>query len=124
MSGNIIGNATIENAVLANALNANSQAVTSLADPTDAQDAATKNYVDTRSAVFSGTFVAADWTYDAVKGYYSVQVAHNLESATPKVSAYVSGYLVEFDVELYNVNTISLRSNIAPPASVSVGVSK
>jgi hypothetical protein len=126
MNGNRLVGAQLEDTTLASNLNANDKNITGLADPTDAQDAATKNYVDTQlgNAVFSDTFADTDWTYDAVKGYYSLQVAHNIESATPKVSAYVSGYLVEFDVELYNVNTISLRSNIAPPASVSVGVSK
>jgi hypothetical protein len=123
--GNIYTNESpIHDAVLANSLDANDNTIKKLANPTNAQDAATKAYVDTRSAVFSETFVAADWTYDGSKGYYSVQVAHNIDSPTPKVSSYVSGNLVEFAVEVSDANTIVLKSNIAAPASVSVGVSK
>lgn len=104
--------------------------ITDLADPTTSQSAATKNYVDTTisgtidAIFFSDSFVAADWTYDAVKGYYSLEVAHFVNSSNPKVSAYVSGNLVEFAVQVSDANTIVLKSNIAAPASVSVGVSK
>jgi hypothetical protein len=124
MSGNIIGNAEIENAVLANALNANNNTISNLVDPSSAQDAATKSYVDAQlgAAVFSQTAVAAEWTLDG--GVYSLEVVHDLNSSTPKVSSYVSGNLVEFAVEVSNANTIVLKSNIAAPAIVSVGVSK
>ena len=124
MSGNIIGNAEIENAVLANNLNANGNTISNLAEPTSAQEAATKNYVDTQlgATAFSGTFADTAWTLAG--GVYSLEVAHNIDSSTPKVSSYVLGNLVEFAVEVSNANTIVLKSNIAAPASVSVGVSK
>jgi hypothetical protein len=124
MSDNIIGNATIENAVLANPLNANGQAISNLENPKNAQDAATKSYVDAQfnAVSFSDTFADTAWTLAG--GVYSLEVAHNIDSSTPKVSSYVSGNLVEFAVEASNSNTIVLKSNIAAPAYVSVGVSK
>jgi hypothetical protein len=124
MDGNTISAAEITDATLGSSLDANSNSIINLAEPTSAQDAATKSYVDTQlgAAVFSRTFVAADWTENG--GVYTLQVTHNLNSDTPKVSAYVSLDLVEFAVRFSNANTIILASNIAPPASVNVGVSK
>jgi hypothetical protein len=122
--GRNISNVTLVTAYLQTTLDANNNTISNLSEPSSAQDAATKNYVDSQlgSAVFSGTFADTDWTLDG--GVYSLEVAHNIDSSTPKVASYVSGNLVEFAVVVIDANTIELKSNIAAPASVNVGVSK
>jgi hypothetical protein len=124
MDGNEIQGALLNTATLSNSLDANANTISKLAEPTSPQDAATKSYVDTQlgSAVFSGIFADTAWTLAG--GVYSLEVVHDINSSTPKVSSYVSGNLVEFAVVVIDANTIELKSNIAAPASVSVGVSK
>jgi len=102
--------------------------ITDLAEPSTLQSAATKNYVDTQisgtidAAFFEGTFVDTDWTLSG--GVYTLSVLHGTVSVAPKVSCYVLGNLVEFAVVVIDNLTIELKSNIAAPASVIVGVSK
>ena len=98
--------------------------ISNVAEPTSDQDAATKKYVDYQlgASVFSSSFADTDWTESG--GVYTLSVAHNVSTSTPKVASYVSGNLVEFAVVVIDANTIELKSNIAAPASVSVGVSK
>jgi len=124
MADNQIQNVILSAATLQSGLDADNNTINNLSEPSSPQDAATKNYVDAQlsASVFSDTFADTDWTLSG--GVYSLEVAHNLNSSTPKVSAYVSGNLVEFAVEVSDANTIVLKSNIAAPASVSVGVSK
>lgn len=105
-----------------------SNEITDLAEPSTSQSAATRNYVDTQisgtidAVFFEGTFVAGDWTESG--GVYTLSVLHGTTSTAPKVSCYVSGNLVEFAVVVIDNITIELKSNIAAPASVIVGVSK
>ena len=120
MGDNQISNASLSGATLVDALDANTQAIINLKNPADAQDAATKNYVDSQS--FSANYDDVIW--GLIDGVYTLSVAHNVNTSTPKVASYVSGILVEFAVVVVAANTIELKSNIAPPASVSVGVSK
>ena len=82
------------------------------------------SYTDTEIAAqsFSSSFADTDWTLSG--GVYTLSVAHNVNTSTPKVASYVSGNLVEFAVVVIDANTIELKSNIAAPASVNVGVSK
>lgn len=82
------------------------------------------SYTDTEIAAqsFSSSFADTDWTLS--DGVYTLSVAHGVSTSTPKVASYVSGNLVEFAVVVIDANTIELKSNIAAPASVSVGVSK
>jgi hypothetical protein len=120
MANNAILNPYLSNATLSDALNADDKAIINLADPTNLQDAATKNYVDSQS--FSANYDDVIW--GLIDGVYTLSVAHNVNTSTPKVASYVSGILVEFAVVVVAANTIELKSNIAPPASVSVGVSK
>lgn len=85
-------------------------------------------YTDSQLAasVFNGAFANTDWNYDAGKGFYYLDVVHNINSLTPKVSVYDSATnsLVEFSIDVNDNNSIQLKSNIAAPASVNVGVSK
>ena len=119
-NNNKISNVSLSAATLVANLDANSQAIINLKNPADAQDAATKNYVDSQS--FSANYDDVIWGLSG--GVYTLSVAHNVNTSTPKVASYVSGNLVEFAVVVIDANTIELKSNIAPPASVSVGVSK
>lgn len=82
------------------------------------------SYTDTQIAAqsFSGTYADTDWALSG--GVYTLSVAHSVSTSTPKVASYVSGNLVEFAVVVIDANTIELKSNIAAPASVIVGVSK
>lgn len=102
--------------------------ITDLAEPQYDHAAATKYYVDSvvsgtvNAAFFEQSFVDTAWTLS--DGVYTLSVEHFTISTAPKVSCYVSGNLVEFSVVVINNYTIELKSNIAPPASVLVGVSK
>lgn len=82
-------------------------------------------YTDTQIAAqsFTSSYANTDWVLQG-SGIYTLDVTHNLNSSVPKVSANVNGSLVEFYVKVDSANLIQLVSNIAPPASVIVGVSK
>ena len=57
---------------LAANLDANSNRITDLADPTAAQDAATRNYVDTSSLLLSGGTMTGDITFNAGQSFPGV----------------------------------------------------
>jgi len=119
--------------VIGNTINADSNAIINLPAPTNGGDAANKTYVDgaastaesnantyTDGKFYTNTYANTVWTL--ADGVYSLTVTHNLGSSTPKVSAYDGGNLIEFGVAIVSGNVVTLTSNIAPPASVSVGV--
>jgi len=104
------------------ALNMGSNKITNVTNPTAAQDAATKAYVDAQTGAiyFSNDYLAAAWSTNVLT------VTHNLSTSSPKVAAYESGSLVEFAVAVTDANTITLTKNagVSAPTTLKVGVSK
>jgi hypothetical protein len=103
-------------------LNMGTNKITDVVDPTLAQDAATKAYVDAQTGAlyFTNDYLAAAWSGN------TLTVTHNLNTLSPKVAAYESGELVVFTVSVTNANTVTLTKNAAnaAPTSLKVGVSK
>ena len=104
------------------ALNMGTNKITNLVDPTAAQEAATKAYVDAQTGgiYFSNDFLAAAWTAN------TLTVTHNLNSSSPKVAVYEAGELVNFAVTITSANVVTLTKNagVSAPTTIKVGVSK
>lgn len=138
MAGNNITSVGLSSASLSDSLDANGNSIMNLPAPSNSGDATNKQYVDDAASTattdannytdnlvndlhFESSYADTDWTLSG--GVYTLSVSHGKGFTAPKVSCYVSGSLVEFGVVFVDSNTIELKSNVTPPASVNVGVS-
>ena len=116
---------------------------TGLIDPTDAGDAANKNYVDTTAATaeanandYTDTEIAAQkyhiiipntegvggWTFGS--GVYAFTIQHNLNSEFILASFQMNGWSVEFDWGKGSANTAYVVSNSLPPSEIYASIVK
>ena len=79
-------------------LNANKNKITSLTDPASAQDAATKNYVDTRSGVAATTI--ADGSISNTEFQYLNNASSNIQAQIDGITAGTSSLTVPLTVKV------------------------
>lgn len=69
-----------QSGITTSTLDMNSQTITSVADPVNPQDAATKNYVDKVGSIYEITLTATNWTLvtsNFLKGSLIVSISNN-----------------------------------------------